>query len=222
MGNASETLRRKVEGVLREIAAEKGISPSDLSEAVFEKPKREGQGDLSTNCAMQMSRHFGEKPMALAEKIVARLSSDPYLEKVETAGPGFINFFLSSMWMGEVLADILNRGKDYGSSNLGGGRRVQVEFVSANPTGPLHVGHGRGAAVGDIIASLLKFTGWEVQREYYINDAGLQMDILGRSTQARRSLPPMGVFVLSSTQSRLPFFSPERRFSVSSRLRRVV
>jgi len=185
MGDVTATLRQIVEGALREVAAEKGLTVSGLPGIVFEKPKRENQGDLSTNCAMQMSRHFGEKPLALAEKIVARLSSDPYLEKVETAGPGFINFFLSSRWMGEALAEILNRGKAYGSSNLGGGRRVQVEFVSANPTGPLHVGHGRGAAVGDIIASILKFTGWDVQREYYINDAGLQMDILGRSTQAR-------------------------------------
>ncbi|HCL78771.1 MAG TPA: arginine--tRNA ligase, partial [Synergistaceae bacterium] len=84
-------------------------------------------------------------------------------------------------WMGEVLADILDKGERYGARDLGKGRRVQVEFVSANPTGPLHVGHGRGAAVGDIIANILAFTGWSVEREYYINDAGLQMDILGRS-----------------------------------------
>ncbi|NLB82805.1 MAG: arginine--tRNA ligase, partial [Synergistaceae bacterium] len=185
MGNAAKALRRKVEEVLREIAAEKGISPSDLSEVVFEKPKREGQGDLSTNCAMQMCRSFREKPLLLAQTIVERLSSDPLLEKVETAGPGFINFFLSPRWMGTVLKEVLSAGETYGSSALGAGKKVQVEFVSANPTGPLHVGHGRGAAVGDIIANILFFTGWKVEREYYINDAGLQMDILGRSTRAR-------------------------------------
>ena len=185
MGNAAETLRRKVEEVLLEIAAEKGIPPSDLPETVFEKPKREGQGDLSTNCAMQMCRCFGEKPLSLAKTIVERLSSDPLLEKVETAGPGFINFFLSPLWMGTVLKEVLAPGEPYGSSNLGAGKKVQVEFVSANPTGPLHVGHGRGAAVGDIIANILSFTGWKVEREYYINDAGLQMEILGRSTRAR-------------------------------------
>lgn len=185
MGNAAETLRRKVEEVLREISSEKGISPSDLPEAVFEKPKREGQGDLSTNCAMQMCRNFGENPLSLARMIVERLSSDPLLEKVETAGPGFINFFLSPLWMGTVLKEVLSAGETYGSSALGAGKKVQVEFVSANPTGPLHVGHGRGAAVGDIIANILSFTGWKVQREYYINDAGLQMEILGRSTRAR-------------------------------------
>lgn len=207
MGDVTATLRQIVEGALRDVAAEKGLVFSGLPEIAFEKPKRDNQGDLSTNCAMQMSRHFGEKPMALAEKIVARLSSDPYLEKVETAGPGFINFFLSSRWMGEVLADILNRGKDYGSSHLGGGRRVQVEFVSANPTGPLHVGHGRGAAVGDIIANILNFSGWDVQREYYINDAGLQMDILGRSTQARyfeiAGCPEKAPFPVGRVQGRL-------------------
>jgi arginyl-tRNA synthetase len=185
MGDVTANLRRIVEGALRDVAAEKGLSVSGLPEIVFEKPKRENQGDLSTNCAMQMSRHFGEKPLDLAKKLVSRISSDPYLDRVETAGPGFINFFLSAKWMGETLADILSGGRAYGSSDLGGGKRVQVEFVSANPTGPLHVGHGRGAAVGDIIANILKFTGWNVQREYYINDAGLQMDILGRSTQSR-------------------------------------
>ena len=197
MGNAAATLRRIVEGALREVAAEKGVS-SDLPEIAFEKPKREGQGDLSTNCAMQLSRVFGEKPRDLADAVVAKISSDPYLEKVEIAGPGFINFFLSARWMGEVLAEILEQGPRYGSSHIGGGKKVQVEFVSANPTGPLHVGHGRGAAVGDIIANILGFTGWHVQREYYINDAGLQMDILGRSTQAR-------YFELTGTPEKAPF-----------------
>lgn len=197
MGNAAATLRRIVEGALREVAAEKGVSP-DLPEIAFEKPKREGQGDLSTNCAMQLSRVFGEKPRDLAASLVAKISSDPYLEKVEIAGPGFINFFLSARWMGEVLAEILQQGPQYGSSGAGGGKRVQVEFVSANPTGPLHVGHGRGAAVGDIIANILRFTGWNVQREYYINDAGLQMDILGRSTQAR-------YFELAGMPEKAPF-----------------
>ena len=105
------------------------------------------------------------------------------IEKIEIAGPGFINFFLSKKWLQNVVLDILNAGSAYGASPIGLGRRVQVEFVSANPTGPLHIGHGRGAAVGDALANLLSFTGWKVEREYYINDAGLQMEILGRSTQ---------------------------------------
>lgn len=185
MGDVTAALRRIVEGALNEIGEEKGIATAGLPAIVFEKPRREGQGDISTNCAMQLCKVFGEKPLSLAEKIVARLSEDPYLEKVEIAGPGFINFFLSSVWMGETVTSILSGDDAYGSSDLGEGRKVQVEFVSANPTGPLHVGHGRGAAVGDIIARILEFTGWKVEREYYINDAGLQMDILGQSVRAR-------------------------------------
>lgn len=185
MADVTKSLRGIVEKALRKLAEEKGIPSSELPEIAFEKPKREGQGDVSTNCAMKLCKRFGEKPLDLAEKIVTRLDGDAYLKKVETAAPGFINFFLSPKWMEDVLFEILDEGKKYGSSSLGEGRRIQVEFVSANPTGPLHVGHGRGAAVGDIIASILSFTGWKVEREYYINDAGLQMDILGRSTQAR-------------------------------------
>ena len=185
MADASGTLRRIVGRALCEVAAEKGMDLSEVPEISFEKPKRENQGDISTNCAMKLSRQFGEKPMDLAGKIVEKLHSDPCLERADVAAPGFINFYLSSLWMQDVLTDILGKGRKYGSSNLGGGRRIQVEFVSANPTGPLHVGHGRGAAVGDIIANILGFTGWKVQREYYINDAGLQMEILGRSTQSR-------------------------------------
>ncbi|MGI6782650.1 MAG: arginine--tRNA ligase [Aminivibrio sp.] len=185
MEGVEATLRQIVEGAVREAASEKGISLDELPEINFEKPKREGQGDLSTNCAMQMSKLLGEKPADLAKKIAAKLSASPYLDRVETAGPGFINFFLSPKWMGEVLEAILAGGGGWGSSNRGGGKRVQVEFVSANPTGPLHVGHGRGAAVGDIIANILAFTGWKVEREYYINDAGLQMDLLGASVRAR-------------------------------------
>ena len=185
MADVTKSLRGIVENALRKLADEKGIPSSDLSEIAFEKPKREGQGDVSTNCAMKLCKKFGEKPLDLAGMIVDRLEKNEFVAKVEVAAPGFINFFLSLKWMENVLSEILREGKMYGSSSLGEGRKVQVEFVSANPTGPLHVGHGRGAAVGDIIASILSFTGWRVEREYYINDAGLQMDILGRSTQSR-------------------------------------
>lgn len=198
MEGVEATLRRLVGGAVREAASEKGISLSELPEIVFEKPRREEQGDLSTNCAMQMSRLLGEKPAVLAKKIAASLSDNPYLDRVETAGPGFINFFLSPKWMGEVLTDILAAGEKWGRSDLGRGRKVQVEFVSANPTGPLHVGHGRGAAVGDMIAGILEFTGWKVEREYYINDAGLQMDLLGLSTQAR-------YFEIAGSSEKVPF-----------------
>lgn len=153
----------------------------------IERPKREGQGDRSSSVAMQLAKPLGMSPRELAVEIAALLNdqNDEIIDKVEIAGPGFINFFLSDKWLLNVITEILNAQDSYGSSGLGAGRKVQVEFVSANPTGPLHIGHGRGAAVGDSLANLLAFTGWKVAREYYINDAGLQMEILGRSTQSR-------------------------------------
>ena len=150
-----------------------------------ERGRREGQGDWATNVALQWAGTFEQKPLEVALRIVSLLPENPLVERVEVAGPGFINFFLSSSWMAGTIEHILEGGEDYGRCNSGGGRRVQVEFVSANPTGPLHVGHGRGAAVGDICARILSFAGWDVEREYYINDAGLQMELLGKSTQSR-------------------------------------
>ncbi|MDR1733227.1 MAG: arginine--tRNA ligase [Synergistaceae bacterium] len=181
-------LLKTIENLAR---AENKALPKDLDFEI-ERPKREGQGDRATSAALQLAKSFGVSPRDLAVKITAMMQKElaaagkaDLVEKIEVAGPGFINFFLSKNWLYAVLEDVLNEGENYGASNLGQGRRVQVEFVSANPTGPLHIGHGRGAAVGDALANLLAFTGWKVEREYYINDAGLQMEILGRSTQAR-------------------------------------
>jgi arginyl-tRNA synthetase len=136
---------------------------------------------------MRQAKFWGLPPNQLAAEIVAELNSaqSDLIEKIQVAGPGFINFFLSKKWLQNVVHNVLRSGDTYGASDIGSGRGVQVEFVSANPTGPLHIGHGRGAAVGDALANLLSFTGWKVEREYYINDAGLQMEILGRSTQSR-------------------------------------
>jgi arginyl-tRNA synthetase len=177
---------------LADIAAKKGKSLPEGISPEIERPKREGQGDRATSVAMQMAKPMGLPPRDLANEIAAALEkkiSDgkkrDLIDKIEVAGPGFINFFLSKVWLRNVVREILSAGAGYGSSNLGKGRRIQVEFVSANPTGPLHIGHGRGAAVGDVLANLLSFTGWKVEREYYINDAGLQMEILGKSTQSR-------------------------------------
>ena len=119
------------------------------------------------------------------------------------AGPGFINFYLSNLWMGDIVRDVLAAGAEYGRADLGKGRKAQIEFVSANPTGPLHVGHGRGAAVGDVTANILKFAGWNVEKEYYVNDNGLQMNILGRSTQSR-------YFKLLGHEDKCPF--PEESY----------
>ncbi len=156
------------------------------SEIGLERPKQEGHGDWSTNAAMGLSKSLKDNPRRLAEKIVACLKVEPELvEGVEVAGPGFINFRLAAGWLYRELANLLDRKGAYGSCDHGRGEPVQVEFVSVNPTGPLHVGHGRGAFVGDAISRLMMFVGYNVHREYYINDAGNQIDKLGRSVLAR-------------------------------------
>jgi arginyl-tRNA synthetase len=166
-------------------AKDKNLVYPEGLEIIIERPRRENQGDYATNVAMLMARHWDMKPRDIAQVITSHLKKSEYVEKVEVAGPGFINFFLSDLWMSELIREIIAKGEDYGKRDLGKGKRAQVEFVSANPTGPLHIGHGRGAAVGDVMANILSFAGWYVEREYYINDAGLQMKLLGRSVQAR-------------------------------------
>ncbi len=142
-------------------------------------------GDFTSNIAMQLARVARRKPRELAEQIVERLDEDPAIARVEIAGPGFINFHLAADAVRAVIPRILAAGDDYGRSDYGQGRRVQVEFVSANPTGPLHVGHGRGAAYGATVADLLAAVGFDVHREYYVNDAGRQMHILATSVWLR-------------------------------------
>ncbi|MBQ6115145.1 MAG: arginine--tRNA ligase [Synergistaceae bacterium] len=163
--------------------AVKALGVDDVP-AEFERPKHEGQGDRAANVAMRLAKKLKANPREVAQRIIDGLKSD-VIEKAEIAGPGFVNVFLSGKFYADAVSDILRQGESYGGVNLGNNRRVQVEFVSANPTGPLHIGHGRGAAVGDTVARILKFTGWDVQREYYVNDSGLQITNLGKSTQAR-------------------------------------
>lgn len=151
----------------------------------IEVPKRDGQGDFSTNFAMVAAGLDKRKPRDLALPMTELLARQPMIERVEIAGPGFINLFLDKAIWATVLAPIYEQGERFGRSETGRGRRVLVEFVSANPTGPLSVGHGRNAVLGDAIARVLAANGYEVQREYYFNDAGRQMRILGESTQAR-------------------------------------
>jgi len=153
-----------------------------------EIPRQESHGDFSTNAAMQVARHLRRKPREVAAELVVALREEDRegrIASVEVAGPGFINLFLSEEVWRETLAGALAAGPRFGSSTVGEGSSVHLEFVSANPTGPLHVGHGRGAAVGDALARILEFTGHRVVREYYINDVGNQMDNLGRSLLAR-------------------------------------
>ena len=142
-------------------------------------------GDLACNVAMVLAKPAGLAPRELAQKILDHLSLADWLEKAEVAGPGFLNFFLRSDAANAVINQVLSVGDDYGKNESGNGIRVQIEFVSANPTGPLHVGHGRGAAYGESLSALLKANGYEVSKEYYVNDAGRQMDILAVSVWMR-------------------------------------
>ncbi|MCX7780303.1 MAG: arginine--tRNA ligase [Negativicutes bacterium] len=150
----------------------------------LEVPPQKEFGDYATNFAMQAAKAARTNPRNVAQAIVSRLQA-PWLERAEIAGPGFINFHLKPDWLYAMLAGILRQGDSYGRTNSGGGRRVQIEFVSANPTGPLHVGHGRGAAVGSALANLMDMAGYQVQKEFYINDAGNQIDNLAASVNAR-------------------------------------
>jgi arginyl-tRNA synthetase len=151
----------------------------------LEPTKDSKHGDFATNLALALAKPLGKPPRKLAEELVQALPASPVIAKVEIAGPGFINFFLAAGAFQGLVADILDQGAAYGRNNSGAGRKAMVEFVSANPTGPLHVGHGRGAAVGDSLARLLAASGWDTSREFYYNDAGAQIHNLAISTQAR-------------------------------------
>src|SRR6476659_6738423 len=164
-----------------------GVVPHHASIAgiTLEPPKDASHGDLATNAAMVLAKPSGLAPRALAERIVPLLASDPHIESVEIAGPGFINLTLSLSFWPSVLRMVVEQGDGYGRCAIGKGKIVNVESVSANPTGPMHVGHCRGAVFGDALCSLLQFAGRDVTREYYVNDAGAQVDVLARSAFLR-------------------------------------
>ncbi|HWW46757.1 MAG TPA: arginine--tRNA ligase [Xanthobacteraceae bacterium] len=176
----------RVHGACRALATE-GTLPDgiDLSRIVVEPPRDASHGDMATNAAMVLAKEAKAKPRDLAEKLAAALRSDPLIEAVEVAGPGFINLTLTQSAWTDALRIVLREGAAYGRSAIGGGEKINVEYVSANPTGPMHVGHCRGAVFGDALASLLSFGGFDVTREYYINDAGAQVDVLARSAFLR-------------------------------------
>ena len=167
------------------IAAGELPSGIDLSRIVVEPPRDASHGDMASNAAMVLAKEAGKKPRDLAEGIAANLRNDPLFSKIEVAGPGFINLTLKPQAWTEALKVALIAGSDYGRGMLGRGEKINVEYVSANPTGPMHVGHGRGAVFGDALANLLAFAGYAVTREYYINDAGAQVDVLARSAHLR-------------------------------------
>ena len=157
----------------------------DLSRVTVEPPRDRTHGDIATNAALLLAKAAGQKPRDLAGALAARLAGVEEVSGVSVAGPGFINLTLNEAVWQRCLADVLRAGPDYGASDLGGGRKVNVEYVSTNPTGPLTVGHARGAVIGDALASLLEKAGYDVTREYYVNDAGAQVDVLARSAHLR-------------------------------------
>ncbi|MBH1974688.1 MAG: arginine--tRNA ligase [Rhodobacteraceae bacterium] len=184
--NLFAEIRGLVTDSLAALAAE-GVLPAglDYAQVAVEPPRDAAHGDMATNAAMVLAKPAGMAPRAIAEALAARLSQDPRIIGADVAGPGFLNLRLApNVWQAVVKAALVE-GVEFGRSSLGAGRKVNVEFVSANPTGPMHVGHVRGAVVGDALARLLAYAGWDVTREYYINDGGAQVDVLARSAYER-------------------------------------
>jgi arginyl-tRNA synthetase len=181
-----EQLRQAIEASLKKCyedgSLQSGVVPDEIQ---LEVPKNPEHGDFASNLAMILAKPERKAPRQIAEVLVAELLRLPMCEKVEIAGPGFINFRLAASYWYDLLDRITEEKDEFGKSNVGAGTKVQVEFVSANPTGPLHIGHGRGAVVGDGLAAVLQAAGYEVQREYYVNDAGNQVATLGRSIWMR-------------------------------------
>jgi arginyl-tRNA synthetase len=182
------SIEEQLAGWLREglstAAPRLDIDPASLPEPEILAPKQKAHGDFATNVALALAKPAGRPPRDVAEIVVESLAPAPFVERVEIAGPGFLNVFTTDAWLHDALREIAVHGHAYGRATPEG-RRIQVEFVSANPTGPLHVGHARNAALGDALARLLEAAGWQVEREYYFNDAGRQMDLFGASVAAR-------------------------------------
>ncbi|MGY4688375.1 arginine--tRNA ligase [Salibacterium sp. K-3] len=185
--NVVEQIKEQLKQETADAAVKAGlVSREDLPEVVMETPKDKQHGDFATNLAMQLAKTAKKAPRLIAEDITGAIdTSKASVEKMEIAGPGFINFFLDRSYLRQVIPAVLSAGQEYGKTDVGGGTKVQVEFVSANPTGDLHLGHARGAAVGDTLCNILDRAGFDVTREYYINDAGNQINNLAYSVEAR-------------------------------------
>jgi arginyl-tRNA synthetase len=179
-----QTLSRLLSDAAAAAAPDLGIDASDLPEPELTRPRQRDHGDWSTNIALVLSARAARSPRQVAEAIVAAMPAEEHVTRIEVAGPGFINIFLTDRWLLDVLREILEKGPSYGRA-ASNGKRVQVEFVSANPTGPLHVGTARNAVLGDAVANVVEAAGYEVEREYYFNDAGTQIDLYAASVEAR-------------------------------------
>lgn len=183
--NAVEQVQHSIKQAIAEAVQKAGLTDEAVN-VQLESPRDKANGDYATNIAMQLTRIAKKPPRAIAEAIVGQLdTASANIEKVEIAGPGFINIVIQKDYLNDVVKTVLGQGAAYGRSNAGGGERVQVEFVSANPTGDLHLGHARGSSVGDSLCNILDLAGYEVSREYYINDAGNQINNLALSIEGR-------------------------------------
>ncbi|MBG9914515.1 arginine--tRNA ligase [Bacillus sonorensis] len=185
--NIVEQMKDALKQEIKEAVIKAGVAEAaDIPEVVLEVPKDKAHGDYSTNMAMQLARIAKKAPRSIAEDIVASFDKGKAsIDKLDIAGPGFINFYMDNQYLTKLIPAVLEAGEAYGETNVGAGERVQVEFVSANPTGDLHLGHARGAAVGDSLCNILEKAGYDVSREYYINDAGNQINNLALSVEVR-------------------------------------
>jgi arginyl-tRNA synthetase len=185
--NIVEQVKERLKVEIKAAVSKAGLAEeAQIPDVLLEIPKDKEHGDYSTNMAMQLARVAKKAPRMIAEELVANFDKEKgSIEKIEIAGPGFINFYMNNSYLTDLIPSILEAGESYGETNIGNKEKVQVEFVSANPTGDLHLGHARGAAVGDSLCNVLAKAGYDVSREYYINDAGNQINNLARSVEAR-------------------------------------
>lgn len=185
--NIVEQVKTNLKQEIKAAVIKAGLAAEDqIPDVILEIPKEKAHGDYSTNMAMQLARVAKKAPRMIAEALIENFDhSKASIEKIELAGPGFINFYMNNSYLTDLIPTVLQAGEKYGETTIGGGQKVQVEFVSANPTGDLHLGHARGAAVGDSLCNILDKAGYDVSREYYINDAGNQINNLAKSVEAR-------------------------------------
>ncbi|SEJ65423.1 arginyl-tRNA synthetase [Bhargavaea ginsengi] len=182
-----EQIKQQLKDALGSAVDKAGLAESaEMPDVMLETPKNKENGDYATNIAMQLTKIAKKPPRAIAEAILSNLETDNTpIKAIDIAGPGFINISVKTDYLGEVVKDVLEKGAEFGRTDSGGGQKVQIEFVSANPTGDLHLGHGRGASIGDALSNVMDFAGYDVSREYYINDAGNQINNLALSIEAR-------------------------------------
>ncbi|MBR1593018.1 MAG: arginine--tRNA ligase [Ruminococcus sp.] len=183
---ASLTLREMINSAISSLKAEGKVPDTEIPDYVIEIPADKSHGDFAANTAMVCARAFRMPPRKIAEMILGKIDlTDSVFERCETAGAGFMNFFLGKKWFADIVENILEEKENYGRTDFGGGKRVLVEFVSANPTGPMHIGNARGGAIGDCLASVLDWAGYHAEREFYVNDAGNQIEKFGKSLSLR-------------------------------------